>query len=218
MAVSEMIAEAWKAVKDAGVPEALQEIAFKEAMAVLAASASPAIAERESADPGRGSKTNSATNKARAKVRPKTKREPAETEVLGTVLPDDDLFDKFSTETGIPRRELEEVFYFDSGRPILNGPARQLGSSVAVQARIVAIAITAAYHYALDVRDVPASKIADECKRLKCWDTDNFSAYMAKEKAVNYIGPRGKKVFRVKQPDTVDALRAAVDGIRGVQA
>lgn len=41
MAVSEMIAEAWKAVKDAGVPENLQEVAFKEAMEELRAARHP---------------------------------------------------------------------------------------------------------------------------------------------------------------------------------
>jgi hypothetical protein len=212
MAVSDMIAEAWKAVKDAGVPEALHEVAFKEAMAVLTAGSS-----RTTAKPAPAGAAGSGSTTPRPKAKPRVKREPVDTEVLGTVLPDDDLFDKFSTETGIPRQELEEVFYFDGGKPILNGPARQLGSNLAAQARTVAIAITAAYHYALDVRDVPASKIADECKRLKCWDTDNFSSYMAKEKAVNFIGPRGKKVFRIKQPDTVEALKLTVNLIRGVQ-
>lgn len=213
MAVSDLISEAWKAVKDAGVPEALQEVAFKEAMSVLTAGTSQANATSTA-----GGKTDGSAANPKPKAKPRTKREATDTEVIGTVLPDDQLFDKFSTETGIPRQELEEVFYFDAGKPILNGPARQLGGSVASQARTVAIAITAAYHYALDVRDVPAAKVADECKRLKCWDTDNFSSYMAKEKAVNFIGPRGKKVFRVKQPDTVDALKTMVNLIRGVQA
>lgn len=193
MAVSDLIAEAWKAVKDAGVPESLHEVAFKEAMAVLTTGTSPSNAK-----PAAPSVREAAKPKATAK--PRAKRETTDHEVIGTVLPDEELFDKFSKETGIPRQELEEVFYFDGGKPILNGPARQLGSNLASQARAVAIAITAAYHYALDVRDVPAVKIADECKRLKCWDTDNFSSYMTKEKAVNFIGPRGKKVFRSSSP------------------
>lgn len=210
MAVSDLIAEAWKAVKDAGVPETLHEVAFKEAMSVLTAGTSQANAK-----PAVGGGAAAGATKAKAKA--SARRETTEDEVIGTVLPDDDLFDKFSKETGIPRQELEEVFYFDGGKPILNGPARKLGGNLASQARTVAIAITAAYHYALDARDVPAAKIADECKRLKCWDTDNFSSYMAKEKAVNFIGPRGKKVFRIKQPDTVEALKTTVNSIRGVQ-
>lgn len=213
MAVSDLIAEAWKAVKDAGVPEALQEVAFKEAMSVLTTGTS-----QGNAKPAIGGAAAPAAPKPKPKTKPSPRRDTTEDEILGTVLPDDDLFDKFSKETGVPRQELEEVFYFDGGKPILNGPARKLGSNLASQARTVAIAITAAYHYALDVRDVPAARIADECKRLKCWDTDNFSSYMAKEKAVNFIGPRGKKVFRVKQPDTVDALKTTVNSIRGVQA
>ncbi len=210
MAVSDLIAEAWKAVKDAGVPETLHEVAFKEAMSVLTAGTSQANAK-----PAGGSGVPAGATKAKAKA--SARRETTEDEVIGTLLPDDELFDKFSKETEIPRQELEEVFYFDGGRPILNGPARKLGGNLASQARTVAIAITAAYHYALDVRDVPAARIADECKRLKCWDTDNFSSYMAKEKSVNFIGPRGKKVFRIKQPDTVEALKTTVNSIRGVQ-
>ncbi len=217
MAVSDMIAEAWKAVKDAGIPEPLQEVAFREAMAVLASKAAPASTQRAAAA-GRGSKPNTSPTGPRTGLRPKAKPKALDNDVIGTVLPDDELFDKFSNETGIARHELEEVFYFDSGKPILNGPARQLGANVAAQARTVAVALTAAYHYALDVRDVPASRIADECKRLKCWDTDNFSAYISKERAVNYVGPRGKKVFRVKQPETVESLKAAVAFIRGVQS
>jgi hypothetical protein len=218
MAVSDMVAEAWKAVKDAGIPEPLQEVAFKEAMAVLAGRPVSGPSKQRVQEAGRGSRPNRPTAGAKAGTRARPKREPATNDVIGTVLPDDELFDKFSDETAIPRHALEEVFYFDGGKPILNGPARQLGDNVAAQARAVAVALTAAYHYALDVRDVPASKIADECKRLKCWDTDNFSAYISKEKAINYVGPRGKKVFRVKQPDTVEGLTLVVNRIRGVES
>lgn len=217
MAVSDMIAEAWKAVQDAGIPEPLQEVAFKEAMAVLAAGVAPAPVADQLAKTGGASKPNAPIGGPKAGTRTKPKREPSTAELIGTVLPDEELFDKFANETGLSRGELEEVFYFDSGKPILNGPARQLGDNLAAQARTVAVALTAAYHYALDVRDVPASKIADECKRLKCWDTDNFSAYMSKEKSINYVGPRGKKVFRVKQPDTIEGLKALVSRVRGAE-
>lgn len=211
MAVSDLIAEAWKAVQDAGVPESLQEVAFKEAMAVLTAGPPSKVAK-----PAGTATSIAVAPKGKSKGRTRTQAPVAPAAAIGTVLPDADLFEKFSSETGIPRSELEEVFYFDQGKPILNGPARRLGSNVAAQSRTVAIGITAAYHYALDVRDVPSTRIADECKRLKCWDTDNFSANMGKEKSVNFIGPRGKKVFRVKQPDTIEALKTIVSAVRGV--
>lgn len=210
MSVNEMIAEAWKAVKDAGVPEALQEVAFKEAMAVLTATSAP-----------RGGKTQASSTATRTPgaQKPKPRAKPAqETELpLGNGLSDDQLFDKFSEETSIPRADLEELFFFDNGRPILNGTTRKLGENAAAQSRTIAIALTAAYHYALGVRDVPAALIAAECKRKNCYDVDNHSAYMTREKAVNFVGQRGSKLFRVKSGDaTIDALKIIVNTFRGV--
>lgn len=217
MNVTEMMAEAWKAVEASGVPKALQETAFREAMAVLSQAGSHKES-KQNRGPRASAKASKSTSKAE-RAKPKQSVGVDVEPQLGLVLPDDELFAKFSAETGIPSDQLQEVFFFSDGKPILNGTTRQLGDNVAAQSRSVALAITSAYHFALGVRDVPSARIAGECKRKNCFDTDNFSSVMTREKSVSFVGERGNKIFRVRPGDTtVTALKTFVDSFRGVKA
>jgi hypothetical protein len=224
MAVSDMIAEAWKAVKDAGVPEGLQEIAFKEAMEELRNShGTQSRGGSRRAETNSGKREEASHGVGSTKPRPARggsvaqKAEMRDDQVLGAVLPNEELFAKFSSETGLAREALEEVFHFENGKPILNGRTGQLGSNFAEQSRTVAVALTAAYHYALAVRDVPVGRIAEECRRKNCYDVDNFSTSLSREKAITIVGSRGNRFSHVKAADTITALRKIVDAFRGIK-
>jgi hypothetical protein len=207
MDVGALLAQAWAEVEKAGLPAEMKEVAFKEAIALLARESDDYVAPE------------SAPKKARVTSAPSTKAagspkiEAEDRGSMASSASSDELFDKFAHEVGIEKDDLEQVFYFENGLPILNGPTRKLGASKAAQCRAVALALAVAYHFVLDVTDISIKSIREECERLKCYDQDNFSAYLGSAKGVNYIGPRGKKVLRVKA-DAIDLVRTLVDSIR----
>ncbi|MEO5535259.1 MAG: hypothetical protein ABIR17_09030 [Pseudolysinimonas sp.] len=131
------------------------------------------------------------------------------------MLPNDELFAKFALESGLEQQVLEGLFHFERGRPILNGRTIQLGANFAEQSRSIAVALTAAYHYALGVRDVPVSRIADECRRKNAYDVDNFSSSLAREKAITIVGSRGNRFVHIKGGDTLKRLAVIIDAHRG---
>ncbi|MFF2368947.1 hypothetical protein [Agromyces sp. NPDC058110] len=200
MEVEELLARAWGAVEKAGIPEALQEYAFKEALARLSSpvptvrltqAATAAVPAVDVSDDGSASSTAT------------------------PVLSDQELFRKFSQESGVPVDQLERIYYFDNGVPHLNGPKSKFGSNVADQARGVALALTAAYDYALDEQNLAASTVRVECERLKCAPGKNWGKVMNLLTTVNYIGAAGKKTMRTKG-DTAESLQKLVKNALGI--
>jgi hypothetical protein len=195
MEIEELLARAWKAVADAGIPESLQEMAFREALARLSASRpqGPAVPE------GGSSQASSA---AEGSAHGKTDRE---------------LFTKFSTESGISVEELEQVFYIAGGEFHLNGPRSRLGKTNSDQAKTVAVALTAAYDYGLDRKSIPDSLVRSESDRLKADLGGNWAKSMNAVSGVSWVGPARQKEFKTKA-DTPEALRKVVGAILGSTA
>lgn len=200
MDVEELLARAWSAVENAGIPEPLQEYAFKEALTRLSGSVGTAATPQNngSAEKSGQSESESAPG------------------LEATFLTDAQLFDKFSLESGVPKEQLEQAFFFQDGLPHLNGPKAKLGSNVAEQARAVALALTAAYDYSRDQQNTPASTIRLECERLKCDPGKNWAKAMNALTTVNYVGASGKKTMRTKGETTSDALQKLVKSILGI--
>ena len=200
MEVEELLARAWGAVADAGIPEPLQEFAFKEALSRLTSASQPA-SQPAAAAVGR------------------------ETSVImpPLVVPDslsssaqdsDSLFSKFAHESGIPVTDLERVYYFTGNEPHLNGPRSKLGNNSTDQAKLVALAITAAYDYALDRKTVPDIVVRTEIERLKCGLGGNYARRMDNIKEVSWVGAARQKEFKTK-PDTPESLKKAIAVILG---
>lgn len=206
MEVEELLARAWSAVEKAGIPEGLQEYAFKEAIARLSSDA-PRLSPPEAAAPA----VPPGASGAAAATGEESQTIPA------TQQTDTQLFEKFSHESGIPVSELERVFYFDGGEPHLNGPKVRLGTNIADQARAVALALTAAYDYARDIQNLSVDIVRAECERLKCDPGGNWAKVMNALTTVNYVGAARKKQLRTKA-DTPDSLNKLVKSVLGLPA
>jgi len=196
MEADEVLTKAWSAVQASGVPEALYEVAFREAVALLKGT----NGARRAASPADGTAAADGANDGAVEAA------PVDTEAL---------IQKFADESGIDVSELVEVFFFDAdGSAHLNVAGRKLGESTAAKAKAVATAIAAAYHYAADEPTVSVELIRAECTRLKCFDKKNFFAHMGAAPGTVLSGSGGSRVLRIKSNEIEAALRTVVNVAR----
>ncbi|MBO9050682.1 hypothetical protein [Curtobacterium flaccumfaciens] len=212
MEVEELVARAWKAVDEAGIPEALQEFAFKEALAFLKAGPKP-VGEDERR-PGRAPDEESADSYGRtAGTESDSSDEGSDRSNTGVGS-----FAKFSLESGVPQEDLERVYYVDDdGLPHLNGPRSKFGKTTADQARNIAIAITAAHDYMRDESPIAEGIVRTETSRLKADLGGNWSREMGKLASIGWVGPNRGKQFKTSAA-TPDALAKIVSALLGNSA
>lgn len=204
METESILRQAVAAVEAAGVPDDLRAEAFRSAIALLsgagAASASPLT------NPGRAPRKAGSPSKTKPVAQPAS---PAEE--LSTA----DFLSKFEKESGIGRDLLERVFYLKSGIPQINLTQRQLGSSKAEQSKVVCFALTAAYHFGLDVEEPLVSAIQAECRRIKCFDQANFANQARNAQGVTMVGPARGRQFKLRQAD-VPKLKPLLERLTGM--
>jgi len=197
MDVEELLARAWGAVEKAGIPQPLQEYAFKEALARLSR---PLPVTPSTAVPhATGANENS---------------EPAEAPVESDLS---DPFVKFAHESGVSAEDLERVFYIQDGLPHLNGPRGRLGKSASEQAKTVAVALTAAYDYMRDETPIAEGIVKAEANRLKIDVGGNWAKIMGGVQGVGWIGAARQKQYKTSAA-TPDALKKVVASILGTPA
>lgn len=192
MGAKDVLRSAWSAVEESGVPEALQETAFRLAVEIeLAGNITRSGQDRAPAVPHEP--------KAERVVQP-IDPVPSTPDVdRGAVRFDEEAtWVKFADEAEIDRESLEQLFYFDGRTVHLNVKAHKLAESKPAQMRAVAFALTVAYNYALDVVPVETAVIRSECERLKCLDAKNFGTYMGTVDGLTTSGPSLKRVLKVK--------------------
>ncbi|WP_440709745.1 hypothetical protein [Herbiconiux sp. YIM B11900] len=212
MDVKALLTEAWAAVSEANIPDHLQEVAFREAIALLSRGEDASPKEEGAPRPPKAPKPRKTTGGS-----PRASSEVALPESpIDSTATASDLFDKLSSETGIEKSQLEDVFYFDAGTVGLNGPARKLGDNPTAQTRAVAIALGAAYYYLADEREISLPVIRAEAERLKCFDSKNFRNHMAKTPATSLVGPDSDRKLRVKN-EIGDELKKVVNHFLGIK-
>jgi hypothetical protein len=119
--IQEALEKAWAAVVDSGVPESVQQIAFREALARIApvTPAAPAPLVNQP-NPPAGPRANGGA------AAPKQEKPSGEAE---SALPANELMGKLAHETGISAERWERVIHFSDGKPGISVPTRRLGSS-----------------------------------------------------------------------------------------
>ena len=202
MDVADQLARAWAAVEIAGLPEHLHEVGFKAALNLQNSQHDHPLTQQVHVAPSATPLTPlpgpvAAGNDSAPRIG----------------IDAADPFAVFEYETGIPREALEEVFYFHEGLPGLNGPARKLGASKSMQTKTIALALTAAYHFAVVDPADTVEAVRKECERLRCYDKVNFSTTLGATKGLNYTGPRNNKTLKTKS-DTIAELKAVIAAIR----
>ncbi|WP_295842865.1 hypothetical protein [uncultured Microbacterium sp.] len=201
MEVEELLARAWGAVEKAGIPQPLQEYAFKEALARLGGQAS----------------LPTPSPKAQHAASSDAPRDTGEIAPRASAGDLSDPFSKFSHESGISVEDLERVFYFsEDGLPHINVPRSKLGRTSTEQQKVVAVAITAAYDYVRDERPISEDVARAEATRLKV-DLANWARTMGGVQGIGWTGAARQKQFKANG-STPEALKKVVAAILGAPA
>lgn len=165
MDVEELIARAWRAVESAGVPEPLQELAFREAIDLLR-QGSPTAGKQQPEDTakvsGRGTGSGSDWSGG--------------SEKQDNAGDDRAFFSNLATESGVGESDLRDLLLLtDDGLVHVTPPTRSLGSSKAEQARTVVTLVAAARRFGLGERPVNAVAVRTEVERKGSYDKNNFA-------------------------------------------
>lgn len=172
MEVSETLNKAWTAVEDAGLPEKIQEAAFREAVRLLVPTqvmaAAPAAASRTGqtgeSDAASGSTGSGSSGGGSNSDGPKI------TVAESTIL------DKVEQHTGVSRDKLEELVHLDDGVLRVSLPGIKLGKNNADKTRAIAQILTIVRGFGLVEDETSLELVRAEAQRLKCYDSANFSS------------------------------------------
>lgn len=180
-----MLKKAWRAVEESGVPESLQEVAFKEAVTYLR------------------------TVNGQGRTPPKSKDRDRVEKDLGDSQENaaernfdrNDFFDAVAFESGADVDDLRQILAYDGEKVTVIEPLRKLGDTKTSQAQTVTMLVAGARHAGLGEAQVDASHARDESKRKNCYDKDNYSKHIGKVDGINldagviHLGPRWATEF-----------------------
>jgi hypothetical protein len=159
MGLAESIKEAWTAVEESGVPDHMQELAFKETLrAVLGTGQPSAPPAAPAARPITGATGGSSDGEGEGSV--------DEQAVLAAV----------AEHTGVSAEMLEQVFHLDNGVVKLSVNHNSLGRNAADKTRVAAQIITVVRKIGMGEADTEFDVIRDECQRKHFYDGTNFAS------------------------------------------
>lgn len=205
MEVSETLKKAWAAVEDAGLPEQIHEVAFREAVRLLVplpvASAQGVVAPRvgkAGGVSGVGSEGGGGPNGGGIKVS------------------EEEIYERVAAQTGVARDKLEQVVHLDGEVLKVSIPGLKLGKNNAERARAVAQILTVTRGFGLEENETSLELIRAECDRLRVYDQNNFSSHM--KALVGYVitGTGANRRVRAKGPG-IAAFPALLDNLLGAE-
>jgi hypothetical protein len=203
MEVSEMLKRAWTAVEDAGLPERIHEVAFREAMRMLVPAPSAPIAAAPQGKPGgtRGTSTGGSGD-------------GGSDGDGGIGVTEDEIFDKVVAQTGVDRDKLKEVVHLDGDVLKVSIPGIKLGKNNAEKTRAVAQILTIVRGFGLDEAETSVQVVRAEAMRLKCYDSANFSSQLGRLNGFLLTGSGTNRRIRAKAGG-IQAFPAFVDSLLG---
>lgn len=171
MSIEELLQKAWAAVEKANVPESLQVVAFQEAMDYL-----------RSIENGRGGddRRKAKRQQSSTKKRQATKRTNGDAggDAPEEIPDEDTFFSQLATESGIDEDRLRDVLHLTkTGIVHVTPPTKDLGASVAQQAKCVIALVASARSRGLGEQPVSADAVRAEAKRKHCFDQNNFAGH-----------------------------------------
>ena len=189
--LSEKLKHAYDAVVAAGIPEHLQEVALTGALQLLSTEAPAPIARSTVTHAGAAETGVSATQA-------KTSATDGTVPVAESVM-----YDRVVTQTGVSRSKIEALVHMDDGVPKISIPGLKLGKNNAEKTRRIAAILTIVRGFGLDEYETPIEAIRAEATRLKCYDSANFSSYLAKVDGYVVTGGGQSRRIRAKSPAIV---------------
>ncbi len=197
MEVTEVLKKAWSAVEEAGLPENVQPIGFREAVRLLTPDASV---------------VQPATRSAGARVVTDDTGGNSNGDDQQASVGEDEIYDRVVEHTGADRGRLEQILHLDDGLVRVSLPGLRLGGNNAERTRTVAQILTIARGFGMEENETPLEVIRSECTRLKVYDSANFSSHIAKLTGYVMSGSGQNRRVRAKSPG-IQAFPALVDAL-----
>jgi hypothetical protein len=201
--VSEVLQKAWTAVGEAGLPEQIQETAFREAIRMLipgigAAADLPRVRRIE----GNGGSMviGSDGNSSNAGD--------------GVTVSEDEMYAKVVAQTEVDQAKLEDLVHMDDDGPHVSIPGLKLGRSNADRTRAVAQILTIVRGFGLGESGTLLDVIRAECERLKVYDQTNFARQVRALDGYVITGAGPNRRLRAKGPG-IAAFSNLVDSLPG---
>lgn len=209
MEVSETLKKAWTAVEDAGLPEKIQEVAFREAVRLLVpaqgVATAPAAAPNTSGETGKSPHTTGSTASGTSGGA-SNGTGPKITEAESTIL------DKVEQQTDVSRAKLEELVHLDDGILKVSLPGIKLGKNNADKTRAITQILTIVRGFGLDEDETSLELVRAEAQRLKCYDSANFASQIKVLNGYLITGDRTNRRIRAK-PGGIHGFPAFVDSL-----
>jgi hypothetical protein len=218
MEVSETLKKAWAAVEDAGLPDKIHEVAFREAVRLLVpapamAAISTAAVQRVAGSRGASGATGGGVSAGGTSGRA-SNDVGSDGDGSAIMATEDAILEKVATHTGVPSQKLENLVHLDDGVLKVSIPGLKLGRSTADQTRAIAQIITIVRGFGLDEAETSLELVRAEAQRLKCYDQANFSAQIKKLNGYLITGSGTNRRIRAKSAG-IQAFPALVDGLLG---
>jgi len=208
MEVSETLKKAWAAVEDAGLPDKIHEVAFREAVRLLVpvVTAAPAAAPREDGQRGKSGSTGDGASIGGSggwgSNGDGTKIAEAEAAIL----------DKVETHADVSRTKLAELVHLDDDVVKVSIPGIKLGKNNADKTRAIAQIITIVRGFGLDEQETSVELVRAEAQRLRCYDQANFAAHLGKLNGYLITGSGTNRRIRAKAAG-IQSFAALVDSL-----
>lgn len=213
MDVSETLKRAWAAVEDAGLPVTVREVAFREAVRLLAPvpvvqTNAPTAPQARASGPTR---KPSPTNRRGA---PNDRVGDAASNGDGSKITEseDAIFGRVETQSGVSHEKLEELAHVDEGTLRVSLPGIKLGKNNAERTRAIAQILTILRGFGLDEQDTSLELIRAEAQRLRCYDQNNFSSHLTALKGYQITGSGQNRRIRAKSVG-INGFSAFVDSL-----
>lgn len=199
--VDDLIAEAWSAVQKAGVPEPLQEVAFKEAIGFLRVAV--AGADSMTMKTGATSSHERATTD-KSPVAHGASEHPSE----------EAFFEALAHEAEVSESDLRDILSLTrDGNVHVTQPTKKLGGTLSAQARTVIALVASARAVGLGEKPVSADAVRRELDRKRCYDAGNFAAkHLGPLKGFNAGASRNEIVLTSKWAEDFAAAVAQAHG------
>jgi hypothetical protein len=206
MEVSEVLKQAWAAVRDAGLPESIQPVAFREAVRLLSPPTYLAEPRFQAAPSGKPGRANGGGGKINSSDGNGDHGELAVTEA--------EIYDRVVQQTGVDRDKLEQLVHRDGDAIKIGLPGIKLGKYNADKTRTVAQILTIVRGFGLEEDETSVEIVRSEVQRLKCYDSANFSSQLGKLNGFVITGTGANRRIRAKSPG-IAAFPHLVDAVVG---
>lgn len=196
--VSEILKQAHQAVTNSGVPEPFQQVAFREAIRLLAP---PTTLQTRVTGMG--------------KTRPPGTSESADDSAPTGGVSESEMYDKVAAQTDADRQKLELLVHLDEDGPRIDVAGMKLGKNNADRTRAIAQILTIVRGFGLDEDATHLDVIRKECIRLKVYDQGNFSSHVSRLEGFVLSGTGTNRKIRARGPG-IQSFAGLVDDLINV--